>query len=147
MDTLILEPLSPLVLLGIGVALIALETFILSFVAIWFGIGFVIVGFITIFFGFDDGIWQIVTVAVLALLMIGALRGKSMDKFLEPAEKEIQEDFFNESGYGVIKDGMVYYKATFWTIAHNGSDIYEEGEEVFVESTHKGQATIRKTNS
>lgn len=145
MDIQILSPFTPTVLVGIGIALVALESFILSFVVLWFGIGFIAIGILSAFVGFDDGIWQIAGASLVALVLLAVLRVKAMEKFLEPVDaKELHEDFLNESGYGVIKDGKVYYKATYWNIEHAEDESYVEGEEVFVESTHKGYAKITK---
>ena len=48
---------------------IALETFIGSFVVIWFGLGFIITAGISYFYEFSDGIWEIATVSIISLLL------------------------------------------------------------------------------
>ncbi|MGE4509912.1 MAG: NfeD family protein [Sulfurimonadaceae bacterium] len=145
METQILEPFAPWVLLGIGIALVAFESFLLSFVALWFGLGCIIMALVSMFVVFEEGVWQLAWASLLALGMLFTLRTRAMEKFLEPAEPvEIREDYLNESGYGVIENGMVHYKATYWTPEHAKGEVFAEGEEVFVAGTHKGRAKISK---
>lgn len=145
MDIQILEPIIPMALMGIGIALIAVESFIFSFFVFWFGIGFVLVGILSIFVEFNDGAWQLASVSVIAMILLITLRAKIIDKFLNAKDnqKTIQ-DFLNESGFGVIKENKVYYKATYWNIEHDEKVTYEDGEEVYVIGTHKGFAKVKR---
>src|SRR3990167_720420 len=115
MDIQILEPITPMVLIGVGIALIAAESLIFSFFVFWFGIGFILVGILSIFVEFYDGAWQLASVSVIAMILLITLRAKIVDKFLDVEENQITvQDFLNESGFGVIKENKVYYKATYW---------------------------------
>lgn len=145
MDIQILEPITPMALMGVGIALIAVESFIFSFFVFWFGIGFVLVGILSIFVEFNDGAWQLASVSVIAMILLITLRAKILDKFLNAKndQKTIQ-DFLNESGFGVIKENKVYYKATYWNIEHDEKVAYEDGEEVYVIGTHKGFAKVKR---
>lgn len=77
METQILiSVFNPYVLLGIGVALIAFEAVITSFVLVWFGIGFIITAGISYIYPFEDGIWQLAIVSLISLILIVLLRKK-----------------------------------------------------------------------
>ncbi|OHD98009.1 MAG: hypothetical protein A3E21_03215 [Sulfurimonas sp. RIFCSPHIGHO2_12_FULL_36_9] len=147
MDIQILEPITPMVLIGVGIALIAAESLIFSFFVFWFGIGFILVGILSIFVEFYDGAWQLASVSVIAMILLITLRAKIVDKFLDVEENQITvQDFLNESGFGVIKENKVYYKATYWNIERDEDVIYEDGEEVYVIRTHKGFAKIKRVD-
>ena len=68
---IILDISQPYILLAIGITLIALETFIGSFVVIWFGLGFIITAGISYFYEFSDGIWEIATVSIISEYVLG----------------------------------------------------------------------------
>ena len=145
MESLILNPLDPFLLIGLGFLLIASEMLVTAFVMLWFGLGIIIVGIISYFYSYTDGIWQLASASIIALLLLIVLRNKFVRKFLSPVDKLPEENFLNEEGQGVIKDGKVYYKSIFWTPDNlaNISD-FEEGEVVDVLEALKGKVKIRK---
>ncbi len=141
---IILNVIDPYILLAIGVALIAFEAVIASFILIWFGIGFVVTAGISYFYPFSDGIWQVATASIISLLLIFLLRKKVLESFLK-SKKDISDNFFDEKGIGEIKNSKVLYKATYWDIDSKLDEKeFVEGEKVIVLKTHKNHATIEK---
>ena len=65
---MIVSVLDPYILLAIGVTLITFEAVIVSFVLVWFGVGFVLTAFISYIYVFDDGIWHIATASLISLI-------------------------------------------------------------------------------
>lgn len=136
--------IDPYVLLAIGVVLVALEAVITSFIVIWFGIGFIIVGIISKFYAFDSSIWQLSTIAIISLILLVLLRKKILEKFLF-SQEEVNDNFLDEKGEGIIKSKKVFYKGTFWEIQSNlNENEFEEDEKVVVLGTHKNHAKIEK---
>lgn len=141
---IILDISQPYILLAIGITLIALETFIGSFIVIWFGLGFIITAGISYFYEFSDGIWEIATVSVISLLLILFLR-KKFTKIFMKSDINVSDDFFNEKGIGEIKNSKVFYKGTYWNIDPliNQKE-FVEGEKIVVLRILKNNATIKK---
>ena len=104
---IILSTIDPYILLGIGVALIAFEAIIASFILIWFGIGFIITALISSVYAFSDGIWQIAVASIISLILLLLLRKKVLESFLE-SKKNISDNFFDEKGVGQIKNSKVF---------------------------------------
>ena len=141
---IILSVIDPYILLAIGVALITFEAVIVSFVLVWFGVGFVLTALISYIYIFGDGIWQIATASLISLILLLLLRKKVLESFLK-SKKDISDDFLNEKGIGEIKNSKVFYKATYWDIDSKIDEKeFVEGEKVVVLKTHKNQATIEK---
>ena len=140
----ILDVIDPFILLAIGIALIAFEALIASFILIWFGVGFVVIAIVSSIYMFSDGIWQIAAASIISLLLLFLLRKKVLEKFLN-SRKDISDDFLNEKGIGEIRNSKVFYKATYWDIDSNIDEKeFVEGEKVVVLKTHKNTATIEK---
>ena len=78
----ILDVIDPFILLAIGIALIAFEALIASFILIWFGVGFVVIAIVSSMYMFSDGIWQIAAASIISLLLLFLLRKKVLEKFL-----------------------------------------------------------------
>ena len=142
METPILELFSPMVLMAIGIALIAIEALLFSFFIFWFGVAAIIVGIASYFVPYTDGLWQLATVAILAMILLLTLRSKALKTFMKAKDKEHNDDFFNESGEGEIRDQKVYFKGTYWKI--NSKDVFENGEKVKVVSVSGATATVKK---
>ena len=144
MESLAFSGLSPLVLLAIGVILIALESLLFSFVLFWFGLSFLIVGGISYLDVSLDLKWQLSLVAIISLALLVFLRAKALKIFLKSKEGENNDNFLNETGYGVIKNGKVFYKATYWDIDPMCKVTFDDGEKVFVQKAEKNIAFIEK---
>ena len=67
MESLILNPIDPFLLIGLGFLLIASEMLVTAFIMLWFGLGIIIVGIISYFYAYTDGIWQLASASIIAL--------------------------------------------------------------------------------
>ncbi|MBT5934655.1 nodulation efficiency protein D [Sulfurimonas sp.] len=144
MESLTLSLISPTILIAIGIGLIAMEALVFTFVFFWFGLAFLTVGVLSYFPLFTDGLWQLSTIAILAILSLILLRAKATDLFLNSQAEKNNDNFLNEKGIGVIKNGKVYYKATYWNIDPTNKESFNEGESVNVLSALKGVVAIEK---
>ena len=141
---IILSVIDPYILLAIGVALIAFEAVIVSFVLVWFGVGFVLTALISYIYIFGDGIWQIATASLISLILLLLLRKKVLESFLK-SKKDISDNFLDEKGIGEIKNSKVFYKGTYWEIDSSlDAKEFVEGEKVEVLKTSNNMATIQK---
>ena len=141
---IILSVIDPYILLAIGVALIAFEALIASFVLIWFGFGFILTALISYVYIFSDGLWQIAIASIFSLILLLLFRKKALESFLK-SKKDISDNFLDEKGIGEIKNSKVFYKATYWDIDSTIDEKeFVEGEKVIVLKTHKNHATIEK---
>ena len=143
MENLILNPIEPLLLLGIAIFLIVAEVFVMSFIAVWFAIAFIAVSIVSVYISFSDGVYQLTAVAVISLLSLFALRTKAMEKLLK-SEKVIKEDFLNTSGTGIFRNNKIEFKGTYWDFECESDTTFEENEKVKVLSTNKNIAIIEK---
>lgn len=140
----ILSIFDPYILLAIGVALVAFEAIIASFILVWFGIGFIITAGISYVYSFSDGIWQLASASIISLILLFLFRKKFLESFLK-SKRNISDNFFDEKGIGEIKNSKVLYKATYWDIDSKLDEKeFVEGEKVIVFKTHSNHATIEK---
>lgn len=139
----VISIISPTILIAIGLFLIAIEAMSFSFISFWFGLASILIGIATNFIDFNDGLWQIASICILALVLLLSLRTKLMEKFLKSKDQEINDTFLNEKGEGVIKNGKVEYKATYWDIDSKDTD-FKEGEKVIVLSALRNKAKTEK---
>lgn len=142
-----IDLISPLILIAVGIGLIALEALLFSFIVFWFGMATIIVGLLSYLNIFEDGLWQLSTIAILSMLLLFTMRSKALQLFLKSKDQEYNDNFLNEEGVGVIKESNVYYKATNWRIDPMNKDEFKEGEQVHVLSVKKGIATIKKLDA
>ncbi len=120
--------LSPLILITLGVIFLFIELITLTFFSIFIAIGFFVVGGVTFFMEFGI-LWQLFFVALISLVMTFLLK-KPIKKHFNKSDEIIKDNFLDESGVGVVKNGMIYYKGTFWRIDDIGS--FDEGDRVEV---------------
>lgn len=146
METQVLSLFSPIILIAIGIVLIAIESIFYSFILIWFGFASLIVGVASYLIPFNDGLWQVASISLIAIVLLFLLRTKAMEKFMKPIDEEINDTFLNEDGEGIIQNGKVYFKATYWDIDSSYDLDFEENEKVHVLSASKGKAKIEKIN-
>lgn len=83
MEITIIEAISPIILMAVGLVLIVFEAFVMSFVLIWFGVGFFMVGILSHHFAFNDAIWQLAAVSMVSMLLLFLLRTKFVRYFME----------------------------------------------------------------
>jgi len=69
-------------------------------------------------------------------------RAKALEKFQKPKDGEIKDNFLNIEGRGTIRNGKVYYKATYWD-CDNINDFIDD-EKVEVMEAKKGKVIIKK---
>jgi membrane protein implicated in regulation of membrane protease activity len=134
-----LNPIDISYLLAIGVALVAFEIITGSFVLFWFGLGFIIVALLGLVFPFGDGAVQIALSFTIGAIMLYTLRAKFIATFMNSKEKHT--DFFEdeEKGKGVIQNGRVFYKGTYWDADIEG---LKEGDKVVVDKISHGKLII-----
>lgn len=141
---MVLDLINPYILIGIAVVLIGLEAVITSFILIWFGLGFLIVGLISFGYEFSDGLWQLGAVALISLAFLVLLRKKALEKFLK-SDKDISDNFLNEKGIGEVKNSKIFYKATYWEVEFASQEFdLEEGQKVEVLKTYRNFAVIEE---
>lgn len=137
-----LNAISPTILIAIGILLIAAEAATFTFVLFWFGIASIIVGIISYIVSFSDGAWQIAFIGIIAIALLFFLRTKTLDTFLKSKDGEIKDDFLNTKGVGTVKNGKIYYKATFWDC--DDIDSFKDGEKVEVLEAKKNMVKIKR---
>lgn len=123
------ETISPSYLFALGILLIGLEAITFSFILFFFGLGFVIVAFISLFYTFENATVQVAVAFVLALILAYLLRNKFLDSITKKSENI--EEKTHVSGIGTIEDGMVKFDGTYWESVDDVS-LYKEGERVQV---------------
>ena len=142
MEIISLDPISPSLLIAMGIILIAVEALLYSFTIFWFGVSAIIIGSLSFIINFNNALWQIGSVGVLALMLLFILRNKLIKKFMSAKGKDYEDDYFTESGEGIIKNGKVYYKATYWNIKSDHN--FDENESVKIIEIKENIAYIEK---
>ena len=66
----VISIISPTILIAIGLFLIAIEAMSFSFISFWFGLASILIGIATNFIDFNDGLWQIASIYILALVLL-----------------------------------------------------------------------------
>ena len=137
-----LNAISPVILIGIGIFLMALEVVTFTFVLFWFGVAFVLVGVMSYFVTFSDGAWQIASVGIISLVLLFFFRSKFLTIFLKASKgDEVQDEFLNTKGVGVVKNGKIYYKATYWDC--DDIKTLNEGQKVEILEAKKAKVKIK----
>ncbi len=132
--------ITPEILLGIGVALIALEIFMFSFYFMWLGLGFLIVGVLSYFYPFENGFIQLALSSVLGVVMLLLFKEKFQEYIFKNTPKS-KDEFLEEAGVGVVKEGKVFYKGTFWDVDGH-SKLPDEGEDVIIKKVVANKVII-----
>jgi len=127
------------IFLGIGVLLIAIEAMVLSYFLMFFGAGFLLVG-ILIFFVEISLLWQLLLAFVISILLLLILR-RPIKNYFNKSDNSLNPEFLNETGIGEVKEGMIYFKGTFWKA--DISDL-NAGDKVKVLGVKNGQIIIEK---
>lgn len=110
---MLISPITPIILIGIGILLIGLEVIFSSFFIIWFGIGFLLIGLWHYIFPFTEGAYQLASVAILSMVLLFLFKEKVKKIFFKQSET-IKDDYLNETGYGEVVEGMISFKGTLW---------------------------------
>lgn len=109
----LISPITPMIMIGIGIFLIGLEVLLSSFFIIWFGMGFLLIGIWHYIFPFTEGAYQLASVAILSMVLLFLFKGKTR-KLLFKQSEVIKDDYLNEMGYGEVVEGMISFKGTLW---------------------------------
>ena len=130
--------MSAWIFVALGIGFIIAEVLFMDFTLIFFGIGFLSVGILSFFVGFS---WQIqlLLAAVLSIVLLVMLKKRIKAAFFKPKEK-LEDNFLDESGVGEIKNGMVYYKSTFWKSEEIAN--LADGDKVQVKGVKNGQIVL-----
>lgn len=83
-------------------------------------------------------LWAVIS-ALLAVIFFFTIRAPLKRFFMS---KKSKDDFLDESGQGVVKEGMVYFKGTLWRA--DTSDL-SEGQSVKVKGIQNGKIIIEKS--
>ncbi len=134
--------ISPWFLIGLGIALIALEMFFISFVLLFFGQGFIIVGIISFFIAMS-GEMQI----LFSLLIGGALTYLLRTTFIKTMRPDdLPLETFETGDIGIIVQSntelRVEYKGTTWSLHPGTAPEPKVGEKVIVVELKNNLAKI-----
>lgn len=132
-------------LIALGLFLCMAEVFVPGFIVIWFGIGALIIGVSNLLtFKSADMIDLLAASSAVGLALLFALRNRIL-KAQEQNEVKINNNFLEESGDGVYRDGVVEFKGTFLKAkAQESGAIFENNEVVCVVSVENNVALIDK---
>ena len=83
-------------------------------------------------------IWAVIS-ALLAVIFFFTIRAPLKRFFMS---KKSKDDFLDESGQGVVKDGMIYFKGTVWRA---DTSALSEGQSVKVKGIQNGKIIIEKS--
>ena len=122
-----MDAISYAYLFAIGILLIGLEVLTFSFIFLFIGLGFVLVGLISYFYVFDNALFQIALAIVFALVLALLLRKAFLQKLSKPSD--IKEEKAHVSGVGYIDGGMVRFDGTYWNTLADIS-VYKDGDKV-----------------
>ena len=92
----------------------------------------------SLFIDLSITIWAVIS-ALLAVIFFFTIRAPLKRFFMS---KKSKDDFLDESGQGVVKDGMIYFKGTMWRA--DTSDL-SEGQSVKVKGIQNGKIIIEKS--
>ena len=83
-------------------------------------------------------IWAVIS-ALLAVIFFFTIRAPLKRFFMS---KKSNDDFLDESGQGVVKEGMIYFKGTLWRADTSG---LSEEQSVKVKGIQNGKIIIEKS--
>ena len=122
-----IEVISISYLIAIGILLIGLEALIFSFVLFFLGIGFIITATISELYLFDNGIEQIATAFVIALVFAYFFRKVLLEKITKTSQEKEQRTHI--SGVGIVDNGMIKFDGTYWKTLDDISS-FKNGQQI-----------------
>ncbi|TEY03111.1 NfeD family protein [Campylobacter sp. US33a] len=130
--------LNAYLLLIIAFILAIIELSIGSFYVIFFALGFLIVGLLSLFVPLNL-VWQILFIVFISLISLFVFK-----KFFKKTKKEesLKDNFLDESGEGVIQNGLIYYKGALWQSDQIKG--LKNGDKVFVKGVKDNQIQITR---
>ena len=133
------------IMLTIGVVLLGLELLSVTFVIMFFGMAFIVIGFSGFAVDWQAGEYQVLAVAVLGGIMTYALRGYFM-KGMSKEDLPLETMQVGEPGTIVDHGGeqRLLYKGTTWAFKNAGDDAVATGDEVMVVELKNNVALVSK---
>ena len=143
----IIEVIPVWIMLAIGIVLLGIELLIGTFVVLFFGIAFVVIGFVGFFLAWPSGELQILVAMLLSGLLVFLLR-PLMVKGLQKEDLPLETMQVGDLGEIVSHGGelRLMYKGTTWAFKTQDQATVSAGEEVMVEKLHNNVAIIKKIN-
>jgi len=135
-----LETIAAYWLFAFGILFIGLEALTFTFVLFFLGIGFVFVSAISLFYTFNNGVIQIATAFVLALIFIIILR-KTLLKKLSKPNLNIEERA-HVKGTGIVENGAIKFDGTYWKTLDDISN-YKNGDIVAIEDVKDNMVIVK----
>lgn len=127
-----------IILGGLSILLFIAELAFLDFSCLVFAMAFACVAFISTFIDAQWWVWAILACA-LSLVFFLTIR-TPIKRFF--SAKKTEDNFLDDSGVGEIKQGMVYFKGTYFKSADIAG--LADGTKVDVLGVKNGQIIIKK---
>ena len=127
-----------IILGGLSILLFIAELAFLDFSCLVFAMAFACVAFISTFIDAQWWVWAILACA-LSLVFFLTIRAPIKRFF---SAKKTEDNFLDDSGLGEIKQGMVYFKGTYFKSADIAG--LADGTKVDVLGVKNGQIIIKK---
>lgn len=122
------------ILIATGFVLGIIELLLGSFYVIFFAIGFFIVGVLGLLVEISLEIKLVLCVVLsLGLLLL-------FKKFFKKNQEIVKDNFLDESGFGIIKNGMVYYKGALWQA--NEISHLKEGDKIKIKGVENNKLIL-----
>lgn len=141
----ILEVIPAWIMLTIGLGLLGIELLLGTFIIMFFGIAFMLVGLAGFFWVWPSGELQILVAMLLSGVLTFTLR-KPLMKGMSKEDLPLETMQTGDTGEIVDHAGelRVMYKGTTWAFKNTGEDEVSAGDEVTVVSLHNNVASIQK---
>ena len=136
-----MEAISWSYLLGIGILLIALEVFLMSFFLLWIGLGFLIIATVSYFGLYDNALAQVASASTIGLILALLLR-KWSSSFLNKTQDSSEEQN-HHGGIGEVHGNSIKMDGTFWRTDADLSD-FNEGDRIEVLDIVENKAIVKE---
>lgn len=123
---------------SLALAFFIIELAFLDFSCFIIALALGISGIFSLFIELSIAVWAVIS-AVLAVIFFFTIRRPLRCFF---TTKKSKDNFLDDSGEGVVKEGMIYFKGTLWRADVSG---LEEGQSVNVKGIQNGEIIIEKS--
>lgn len=123
---------------SLALAFFIIELAFLDFSCFIIALALGISGIFSLFIELSIVSWAVIS-AVLAVIFFFTIRRPLRCFF---TTKKSKDNFLDDSGQGVVKEGMIYFKGTLWRADVSG---VEEGQSVNVKGIQNGEIIIEKS--
>ena len=133
------------IMLTIGVVLLGLELLSATFVILFFGMAFIVIGFSGFALDWQAGEYQVLAVSILGGIMTYTLRGYFM-KGMSKEDLPLETMQVGELGTIVNHGGeqRLLYKGTTWAFKNTSENVISIGDEVMVVELKNNVALVSK---